>query len=41
MTGFLEFGQQFIFKEAALRLAGKLRSDCDPRRPEDHRGVRL
>jgi hypothetical protein len=25
--GFLEFGQRFIFKEAALKLAGELRQD--------------
>ena len=27
--GFLEFGQRFIFKEAALRLAGELRQDFE------------
>jgi hypothetical protein len=27
--GLLEFGQRFIFKEAALRLAGELRQDFE------------
>jgi hypothetical protein len=27
--GFMEFGQRFIFKEAALKLAGELRQDFE------------
>jgi hypothetical protein len=27
--GFMEFGQRFLFKEAALRLAGELREDLE------------
>jgi hypothetical protein len=27
--GFMEFGQRFIFKEAALRLAAELRQDLE------------
>jgi len=27
--GFMEFGQRFLFKEAALKLAGELRQDLE------------